>query len=405
MAAGALQHVALGYQLLWNAQRQIAGVQLCLDTLPGIQPHTHALLAELQKLWSPLAPPLLLSTPHPTLLMDLLEHTPSALARVEVLAELLSHPALPQYVQQAQKRGLRMVWRGQPGERPLPAWASCFSQNTLNLTAEEALQALRASLRRPNSLPGLRQRSPVREGQIYDGIASQALAEHCLDEQAAAALLGWPMEDVLYSYRQTHLQPDQEVILKLIDSIDADNGMDEIEHRLGQDPLLSYRFLRYINSASLGLPQHIDSLRQGLMVLGLSRTKQWLLELLHHASSHLNLQPVRQAMVLRARFMTHLLDTGQSEALKRELYLCGLLSQIDLLVFQSMPGALRAMHLPHRVKEALLTQDGPYWPYLDIAMAVEMPRLDTVKICSLQHGFNLQDINLALLHTLATLKF
>jgi c-di-GMP-related signal transduction protein len=109
-------------------------------------------------------------------------------------------------------------------------------------------------------------------------------------------------------------------------------------------------------------------------------------------------------MVLRACFMAELLDAGESEALKRELYLCGLLSQIDVLLGEPMASVLRAIHLPSRVKQALLSQDGPYWPYLDLAMCVESPLLeDTPERCS-QHGFDLEEVNLALLRTLAVLK-
>jgi hypothetical protein len=69
-----------------------------------------------------------------------------------------------------------------------------------------------------------------------------------------------------------------------------------------------------------------------------------------------------------------------------------------------MASVLRAIHLPSRVKQALLSQDGPYWPYLDLAMCVESPLLeDTPERCS-QHGFDLEEVNLALLRTLAVLK-
>jgi c-di-GMP-related signal transduction protein len=209
------------------------------------------------------------------------------------------------------------------------------------------------------------------------------------------------MEDVLYSYRQARIQPDHEIIRQLIGAIDADASMDHIERCLGDEPMLAYRLLRYTNSAGLGLNREIDSLRQGLLVVGLARTKSWLQELLPNATQDHNMQPVRQAMVLRARFMAELLEAGESTALKRELYLCGLLSQIDLLLGEPMPGALRALPLPGRVKDALLAQEGPYWPYLDLAASVETPLLDATRNCCAQHGFDLEDVNLALLRTLA----
>lgn len=407
MAAGVLADVSLGYQLLWNARRQPAGVLLSLDGVPGKTLATRHLLTLLGEFWPPLAPALMLSTPCPALLADLLDLSPKALGKIVVPAALLNDPAIAQRVRRAPQRGLQLVWHGEPGQQLQPGFAACFAQKIASLTPEEALMALRTSLRRPSgarSTPGVNTSSPVRANQMYDGIASKALAEHCLDAQGAAALLGWPMEDVLYSYRQARIQPGQHVIRKLIKAIDADVSMDDIEHWLGEDPMLGYRFLRYTNSAGLGLRQEIDALRQGLMVLGLARTKSWLQELLPHATQDLNLQPVRQAMVLRARFMAELLEAGDSDALKRELYLCGLLSQIDLLVSEPMVSALRAVALPGRVKDALLAQSGPYWPYLDLATAIETPFLELTRERCGQHGFDLEDVNLALLRTLAQVR-
>lgn len=404
MAAGVLHEVVLGYQLLWNAQRQLAGVVLTVDAQPGSVFDARHLMDALGALWGPNAPRLLLRTPSPTLLAEFLDLTPNALAQVEVQSHLLGDSAIGQRVRQAQQRGLQLVWHGAPGQRPMPAFAPCFAQSILNLTTDEALLALRVSLRWLHGAahtPGLRSDSPVRANRIYDSIASRALAEHCLDVQGAAALLGWPMEDVLYSYRQARIQPDHGTIRQLIDAIDADASMDHIERCLGDEPMLAYRYLRYTNSAGLGLNRDIDAIRQGLLVLGLARTKSWLQELLPSATQDLNLQPVRQAMVLRARFMAELLEAGESTALKRELYLCGLLSQIDLLLGEPMPSSLRALPLPGRVKDALLAQEGPYWPYLELAASIEAPFLDATRNCCAQHGFDLEDVNLALLRTLA----
>jgi hypothetical protein len=364
------------------------------------------LLATLGELWGPQAPALLLRTPSASLLAGLLDLTPPALAQVEVQADMLNDPTIAQRVQRAQQRGLQLLWRGESGQPLMPVFAGCFAQGIVSLTADDALLALRVSrqLQGSNNRPALHTASPVSAHQIYDGVASRALAAHCLDEQAAAALLGWPVDDVLYSHRQTRVQPSQHTIRCLVKAIEAEASMDDLERLLGNEPLLAYHYLRYTNSAGLGLRHEIDALRQGLLVLGLSRTKTWLQEQLPHATQDANLQPVRQAMVLRACFMAELLDAGESEALKRELYLCGLLSQIDVLLGEPMASVLRAIHLPSRVKQALLSQDGPYWPYLDLAMCVESPLLeDTPERCS-QHGFDLEEVNLALLRTLAVLK-
>jgi len=402
MAGGALHDVTLGYQLLWNAAREVAGVQLVLEPHGDDTPDVAYLLKTLAALWDTHAVPLILSTNSSTLLAGLLDQTPPALARLAVTDTLLQNPVITPRVHQARQRGLALLWRGEPGAHPRPAYAACFIQTLLSLSTEEALLCLRVCRHRQDGgrpTPGLV--SPVRAGQIYEGLASRALAQHGLDEQNAAALLGWPAEDVLHNYGASRIQPGQPVIRQLIRAIHADAGMDEMAQLLGQDPMLAYRFLRYMNSAGLGLNRDITSLHHGLMVLGLSRLKAWLLEQLPHASTDLNLQPIRAMMVLRAQCMAELLEAGESEALKRELYLCGLLSQMDGLLGEPLASALHALALPERVTAALLDHRGPYWPYLEMAEALETPNTTHTRAVCATHGFEAAAVNLALLRTLA----
>ncbi len=360
------------------------------------------LIAVLVAAWSAPAPPLLLTTHSAQLLADLLDLMPSGLAHIEVPNGMLQTPMIEQRVLRAKQRGLQLVWRGEPGEISSPVHMICFEHNILSLTPEQALTSLRLALRQAST--GHPNSSPVRERQVYESVANQALAEHCLDQRNAKALLGWPTEDVLHSYRGDHIQPAKVITTRLLKAIESDESMDRIEQLLGHDPILAYRFLRYTNSAGLGLRHEIDALRQGLMVLGLGKLKNWLLEQLPNSSTDLNLQPVRISMVLRAQFMAQLLDAGESESLKRELYLCGLLSQADLLLGEPLTNALKSSVLPARVSAALLGHDGPYLPYLEVATALENPSSPSTRTVCEAHGLDLEEVNFALLHSLRNLR-
>ena len=84
MAVGMLQDVTLGYQFLWNVQRQMAGTVLTLDALPGSGVGVEHLIKLLGELWQTQTPALVLSTPSPASLAALLDLTPSPLAHVLV---------------------------------------------------------------------------------------------------------------------------------------------------------------------------------------------------------------------------------------------------------------------------------------------------------------------------------
>jgi hypothetical protein len=385
MAATILGNISLGYQFLWNRLRQPAAVQLFVDADAEIPVDARHLLAALTELWVGQAPTLLLSIQSPPLLLDLLDHGDASAPWVQVPHAWLRDPALRRRLKPARLRGLKMVWRGQPGEQPDSELASFFHKRMISIAEGPAPLT-----------------SPVEAGQIYEGVASRALAEQCLYQHDAWALAGWPMEDVLRGYPQAPIQPARNAITRLIQAIDADASLEVLEHRLSAEPVLAYRFLRQVNSPGLGLRSEIDSIWRGLMVWGLSALKAWLQTQIPQASTDLNLQPVRMAIVTRAHVLERLLDAGEEVDLRREIYLCGLLSQIDLLLREPLATALRHLPLPERIEAGLLQHAGPYSPYLDIAAALESPRTRaTHALCNL-HQISMEDVNRALLRTLAS---
>jgi hypothetical protein len=349
----------------------------------------------------------LLSVQSPRLLGELLDHAPANSPWIEVNEMQLRDPDMARRVHQAHQRGMTLIWRGEPGQRPRDALAPCFLRNMVTLTADEALAGLRVSLRRHNGADTTRASrvsSPVLANHIYEAVASAVLTEHCLDEQGAWAVAGWPMEDVLHGYRHQRIQPGHRAVVQLIEAIDADDSVEHIEHILSEEPILAYRFMRYANSAALGLRTEIESIRHGLMVLGYVVLRSWLLEQLPHATSDLNLQPVRSAMVLRARMMEQLLDAGDGNDLRRELFLCGLLSQIDLMLGEPLNAALARLPLSERVTSAILDHSGPYVPYLEVATALESSDTHATRGLCDSHQMNIENVNRALLRTLSNAR-
>jgi hypothetical protein len=406
MAAGVLQDVTLSYQVLWNAQRQVAGIKLNLEVLPGRQIEAVHLLTALQSAWHAKAPKLLLSTANAPLLAALLRLDLKPTMQLVVSAELLKDSTVERLVTSAKQRSLHLVWQGQPGQTPLLGQTATFAQQIVTLSPEQALMALRVSRhsRRGGGPPPGHLNSPVQAHQMVENLPSLVLAKHCLDEQRACAVIGWPVDDVLNTYQHARIQPSLTTVRAVLKAIETDISIDVLEPLLAQDPVLAYRFLRYVNSAGLGFDRAIDSLRQGLMVLGLSHTASWLRELAPQASQDVDFEPLRQGLALRSQFMSLLLDAGENDALRRELALCGLLSHIDWLLGESMASALRALPLHARITEALLSKEGPYWPFLAIARALENPYPTPPQTLCAQHSFDLEEVNRVLLQTLAALK-
>lgn len=236
-------------------------------------------------------------------------------------------------------------------------------------------------------------------GQILQ-TPSRALADWALDQQAAWAVAGWPLEEMLEQTRAQPPGPSREVIEQLLRAIERDASLPQLEALLSADPVLAYRFLLHLNPQERRRPEPIDTLERGLMVLGLRQVQDWLQGQLAQSSAAPDLRPLRLQLVTRAHLVEHLLDPGDEQELRRELYLCGLFSQLDDLLGQPLAAALERLPLSQRILQALLDHSGPYHPALQLAYALEGARLRTTQQLCESYGFAQEDVNRALLRTL-----
>ena len=407
MSQTVLGSVTLSYEPLWNQHRAICGFRIQADAVNRQDVDACHLLDALDALWPDSGPLLLLSIRSTLLLEDVLDHATAQSPWIEVLERHVSNADTVQKIQDAHTRGVRLIWRGEIGHGPALHAKGWFHKTLRSLTPHEALIALRVSLRQfPASQFGGASVlvSPVVANQLYEGLASQALVEHALDQQGVWGVVGWPTEEILYAYRFRQIQPARHMLLALMQAIDDDESLEKIEHRLGDDPLLTYRFLRFVNSAALALGHPVSSVRHGLMDLGYIKLRIWLEEQLDQAFTDHNLEPIRLQMVIRARIMEQITDAGIEDDLRRELFLCGILSQLDLVLGEALGRALHRLPLPGRVASAILAKTGPYAPWLEVATALESSSNRLIKNVCRAHQIPLDAVNRALLRTLAATK-
>ncbi len=402
MTQSVLGTIVLGYRPLWNRQRETSGIQLFIEVDPVHPADARHLLRTLEETWTPQSPPLLLSPQTPQLLRELLEHAPAKAPWIEVKSEWLDDLAILQAVFAAHERGLFLVWRGKSDQLPDPEVAACFEKCLLTLAPEDALQALSDSVLNQSKAPTPRD-SPVLSEQLYEGIASRALMRYCLDQRQAQALCGWPEDDVLHDYRHQGIPASHEVVAKLLRVVRADEPMEVIEQIMSQDPVLVYRFLAHANSPTLGLQSGIDSLRRALMMIGYTSLGHWLQQQLPAAQDDIDLKPVKSAIVMRAHLMEMLLDSGEEHELRREVYLCGLFSQLDTLLGEPLGTAVQTLPLSERIFEATVAHTGPYEPSLALATAMECEDTRQTRLLCEQHEMDIEEVNRVLLRTLAAI--
>lgn len=396
MSDSVLGSLTLGFERVWNPQRHCAAVRLLVaPRATGVVDARH-LLDALGDAWAESAPTLLLQVQSPALLDDLLEQRPPRAIWLEIPDTSLADAACAARVRRAQQRGWSLVWSGPAGHAPAPHTETWFHKTLRALSPYEALDALRASAHhRPDA-------SPVLTGCLYQGLPSQALVDHALDQQHVWGVVGWPTDDILHANRLRPIQPSHRVIHTVLKALESDASFDALEDLLVEEPLLTYRFLRFANSALVGARSEVSSVRQGLMVMGHTQLRRWLAEQLPHANEDTNLDPIRTAMVLRAHLMAHLSDAGAQDELRREVFLCGLLSQLDQLLREPLGAAIQRLPLPGRIASAVVGQTGPYAAWLEVAAALESGNTRVIHTVCQAHAVAPDAVNRALLRALAS---
>ncbi|MDO8892582.1 MAG: HDOD domain-containing protein [Sulfurimicrobium sp.] len=171
-------------------------------------------------------------------------------------------------------------------------------------------------------------------------------------------------------------------VLELMNQVRRNAEISEVAALFRQDPVLSYKILRYINSPAGGLSKPAATLEQALLILGQQQLYRWLTLLLFVSGNveELDAALMENALV-RAR-LTELLGTEKMGAgQKEDLFVTGMFSLLDVLLRLPMSQALENLQLPGAVAQALIAHEGPLAPYLELAIACE--EFDAKKIAQL----------------------
>jgi EAL and modified HD-GYP domain-containing signal transduction protein len=186
-------------------------------------------------------------------------------------------------------------------------------------------------------------------------------------------------------YKLNYLQ-----ILKKV--CDPDLPFDDIEAILKHDISLTYKLLRFINSASYGFRVTVRSIKHALVLLGKREVKKWL-TLIALSGIGSNKPPeLMNNTLIRARFCELI---GQELELKDqtpEFFLVGMFSMADAFLDRPMDEVLEGLPLDETLKDALLGKPGLFKNILDLVLAYE--RADWASAGRLADRLNLTESKL-----------
>jgi len=171
--------------------------------------------------------------------------------------------------------------------------------------------------------------------------------------------------------------PDSQLnLLAIITKLqNHDVEIDDVEELISQDVGLTYKLLRLLNSAAMGLPRKIESIKQALIVLGLKAIKTWTTLI---ALNDMKCTPpeLMANTLIRAKMCEQL--APDYNCLAETGFLVGLFSTIDAMLSHPMDELLKSLPLNNDIKQALSDGQGNLGALLKAVIQYEQGLWDDV---------------------------
>jgi len=155
--------------------------------------------------------------------------------------------------------------------------------------------------------------------------------------------------------------------------------LNELEKIISRDISMSYKLLRYVNSAYFKRSSETESLKQALFILGRDELKRLLSLIgLSKLASNKPDELIRSSCI-KAKFCENLGYVSACGARHEELFLLGLFSNLDAILDQPMNEIMEKLSLAASLKETLVNRKGELANYLELAESYEQGKWESVK--------------------------
>ncbi len=165
--------------------------------------------------------------------------------------------------------------------------------------------------------------------------------------------------------------------LRLIQEVyKTEMDVDRMEEIIGQDPTLTYKLMRFINSPAFSLRFPISSIRQAIALLGQKELLKWVSLVALRNVGYDKPDELVVTAVSRAKFCETMALQARLKDRSNELFLTGLFSLLDVFLGQPMEELLTDLPLAEEVKQALRGEEGIYGKILGLALLYEKGDFD-----------------------------
>lgn len=148
---------------------------------------------------------------------------------------------------------------------------------------------------------------------------------------------------------------------------------------ISSDTNLVHKLLTYINSAGVGLANHVSNLKQATVLLGASGVRRWVTLVSLQTFSEDKPPELFTLSLMRAKFCELIAAKLKRPGLTADTgFLLGMFSLLDVLLNLPMEEVLKEVNLSDELTDALLGKDNDLRRLLDLVIAYEKGDWDTV---------------------------
>jgi len=167
----------------------------------------------------------------------------------------------------------------------------------------------------------------------------------------------------------------------------------ELALKIKHEPSLTFRLLRYLNSAFFGLRSDIQSVPHALSLLGERELRKWIAVVSVGVLADGKPDELMTVPLVRGRFCELMAPLAGVAAHANDLFLLGLLSVMDAILDQPLDSILAELPVRSEIKEALLAHTGLYRQLLEIAIAHERAEWEKVSVLVAATGMNEEQVS------------
>ena len=306
-------------------------------------------------------------------LLETVRITPEVLARLQELKEAGYRFALDDY-------------HYQPESESLLPFASYIKLDIKAYTPQELTKMVYALRRHPVKL-------------VAEKVETPEQFRHC-------RALGFDYFQRYYFARPENIvtrviNPSHATVLQLMEKVRAEADLPALETLFKKDVALTFKLLRYINSAGFGLSCEVQSIRHAVSILGMQPLYRWLSLLLVTAGSGPSSPALARTAITRGRLCELLGKEDLPRNDQDNLFIVGVFSLLPALLEITMEQLLDRVVIPDTFADALLNRAGIYGPFLSLAESVESGDLDRLENLSASLMLTPDRVNAAHMQALA----